>query len=94
MNRVTDVIALSDYRLWLRFGDQTEGEVDLSDLVGKGVFRAWDEPGNFESVRVGPGGSVAWGEDIELCPDSLYLKITGKRPEEIFPPLAPLAASA
>ncbi len=30
-----------NYVLWLRFDDGLEGEVDLSDLVGKGVFKAW-----------------------------------------------------
>lgn len=30
-----------NYRVWIRFDDGLEGEVDLSDLVGKGVFEAW-----------------------------------------------------
>jgi hypothetical protein len=25
--------------------------------------------------------------EIDLCPDSLYLKVTGRKPEEIFPSL-------
>lgn len=94
MNRVIAVEDRPKFRLWLRFSDDVEGEVDLSHLAGRGVFEIWDEPGVFESVRLGPAGSVAWNDEIELCPDSLYLKITGKRPEEIFPPFEPLAASA
>jgi len=39
----------------------------------------------FEAVHVSPHGSIAWNEDIELCPDSIYLELTGKKPEEVFP---------
>ena len=31
------------YRIWLRYSDGEEGEVDLSHLVGKGVFKVWDD---------------------------------------------------
>lgn len=78
------VRAKPDYRLWIRFSDGVEGEVDLTKLVGQGVFEAWEEPGVFESVTIGPGRSLAWGAEIDLCADSLYLEITGKKPEEVF----------
>jgi hypothetical protein len=29
-----------NYRVWIRFDDGIEGEVDLSYLVGQGVFEA------------------------------------------------------
>lgn len=28
--------------------------------------------------------SLAWGDQVDLCPDALYLKVTGKRPEDLF----------
>ena len=28
---------------------------------------------------------IAWNENIELCPDGIYLELTGKKPEELFP---------
>ena len=36
----------------------------------RGVFKAWEVPGYFNTVRVTEYGSIAWGEvdDIELCP--------------------------
>ena len=37
MEKVIDVRALDDYRIWLRFDDGAQGEVDLSDLAGRGV---------------------------------------------------------
>ena len=33
MNKVVDVRALENHRVWLRFADGTQGEVDLSDLA-------------------------------------------------------------
>ena len=81
------VKALSDYRIYLEFSDGTKGEVDLSDLAGKGVFKAWDDYDFFERVRIGQHREITWDEEIELCADSLYLKLTGKSPEELFPKL-------
>lgn len=79
-----EVKALPEYRLWLRFSDGVEGEVDLSPFRGRGVFTLWDDPRAFEAVRIGPGRAISWSDEVELCPDSLYLQITGKRPEELF----------
>jgi len=38
-------------------------------------------------VSITPSGAIKWNDDVELCPDALYLKLTGKKPEEIFPNL-------
>lgn len=40
--RALEVKPREGLRIWLRFSDGSAGEVDLSDLVGRGVFRAWD----------------------------------------------------
>jgi len=78
MNRITDVKPLPEYRIWIRFDDGTEGEVDLSDLVGKGVFTAWEAPEHFEQVFVHlESRTVTWPGDIDLDPDVLYHEITG-----------------
>ena len=84
MIKLLEAKPMPDYRLWLRFADGVEGEVDLSDLVGNGVFKVWEDPEAFEKMRVERGRSVAWGEGIDLCADSLYLEITGKKPAEVF----------
>ena len=39
---------LPNYRIYLEFSDGVKGEVDLSYLVGKGVFQAWNDY-NFSS---------------------------------------------
>jgi hypothetical protein len=87
MIRTTAVRALPNYRLYLEFSDGEHGEVDLSDLAGKGVFAVWDDYSIFQNVRIGDHREVKWTDDIELCSDSLYLRLTGKTPEQLFPRL-------
>ncbi len=88
MKKVTELKALPGYRLWLRFDDGVEGAVDLSDKVGVGVFSLWQDPAAFAAVRIGEVGDVVWSDQVDLCPDALYLKVTGLKPEELFPSLA------
>ncbi len=89
MTKVVEAKALDNYRLWVKFSDGVTGIVDLSDLVGKGVFVAWKEYERFLKVRVGPHGEVLWDDEdeIDLCPHALYMKVTGKKPEDLFPKL-------
>jgi hypothetical protein len=87
MVKVTKVKILGDYRLELTFDDGVCGVVDLSDLVGKGVFALWQSRHVFEKVRIGSFGELVWDDQIDLCPDSLYLRATGKKPEDVFPAL-------
>jgi len=51
MIRAMEVEARNGLRVRLRFSDGSAGEVDLSDLAGRGV-RAWDRVGAFEEVHV------------------------------------------
>lgn len=92
--RIVAVRPEARYRVWLSFDDGTEGVVDLGDLAGKGVFAAWGSGDAFEGVTVGSGGELAWACGVDLCADALYLRLTGKSPEDIFPSLAPPARCA
>ena len=87
MRKLTSITVLQGYRLDVTFDDGVSGVVDLSDLVGKGVFAVWRDPSAFAEVRIGSSGEAVWGDRIDLCPDSLYLKATGKKPEDLFPGL-------
>ena len=56
----------------------------LLDRARKGVFTIWEQEGVFARVKLGPHGQIEWPDDVELCPDAIYLKLTGKRPEDVF----------
>jgi len=87
MIRLIKVKPLNDYKLRLKYSDGVSGELDLSYLVGKGVFSVWKDYQIFKKVRIGKNGELLWNKGLDLCSDALYLKLTGKNPEEIFPSL-------
>lgn len=78
LHRIVEVQAKSEYRLWIRFEDGAEGVVDLSALVGKGVFRTWEDAAQFRRVFIDTeAGTVAWPGGIDLAPDALYREVAG-----------------
>jgi len=85
--KILEMRPLDGYKIWLKFADGVTGEVDLSHLAGKGVFTFWNDNENFKKVSVENGRSLTWSDDIDIDADTLYLKLTGKKPEELFPAL-------
>ena len=81
-------------RIWIRYSDGASGEIDLSNLVGKGVFRAWSDRTFFNRVYVALHGSIAWSRDIEICPDALYIDLTGQSLDEQEPDTRTAAGDA
>jgi len=89
-----EVKALANHHIWLRFSDGVTGEADLSDFVGQGVFKAWGSEVDFCDVHIGEQGQIAWNHELELCADTLYLSLTDKTPEEVFPNLSEMSINA
>lgn len=78
--KITDCKPKPNYHVWICFDDGLEGDVDLSDLVGKGVFEAWESIDFFNSVRVDPRtDTLTWGDEIDLDPYVLKEKILNKK---------------
>lgn len=85
--KITDAKPVDRFRVFLRFDDGVSGTVDLSYLAGQGVFCALEKEGVFEQLSISPAGALQWPGDLDLCPDSLYLQMTGKSAAEVFPAL-------
>ena len=69
---------LAGYQLWLEYDDGTTGVVDLAYLSGKGIFKLWEKEGFFEAVQIdAETNALVWNDQLDLDPDSLYLKIKG-----------------
>ena len=92
--KVTEARPLENYKLLLRFDDGASGIVDVGDIAGRGVFEAWKRDRIFEQVRITKLGALEWPGELDLCADTLYLKLTGKQPEDIFPALRKRATHA
>jgi hypothetical protein len=76
--RVVECAVRPLHRLWLRFEDGAQGEVDLSHLVGMGVFAGWKDPAEFARVGIDADtGTVCWPGGIDLDPDVLHHRLTG-----------------
>jgi len=78
-HRLTVAEPRPDYRLWVRFEDGVEGEADLSDVAGRGVFKRWtDRPDEFARVEIDPAtGASTWPGGLDVAPDRLYREVAG-----------------
>lgn len=76
---VVEVQARANFKVWVRFEDGVAGEVDLSGLVGKGVFKRWaDNPSEFGQVSVDEeSGTIVWPGGLDVAPDRLYSDVVG-----------------
>ena len=83
-----EVKPLENFCLHVKFSDGTEGKVDLSEFAGKGVFALWNDYSQFEKVTVGSSGELVWNEDVDMDGLGIYLKLTGKKPEDVLPKLS------
>ena len=83
MNRPNKIEALSGFRIRVAYSDGTEGVIDLSADVGRGVFAPLADEEFFQTVHIGRFGQIAWSEDIEICPDAAYQEITGRTATEV-----------
>ncbi|WP_419921083.1 DUF2442 domain-containing protein [Candidatus Poriferisodalis sp.] len=83
---VVEVEAREPYKLWLRFDDGVSGIADLADTAAAGgIFEAWADRDCWRTAHVvRDSGAVAWGDDsnLDACPLSLYLDVTGSTFEE------------
>lgn len=73
--RVLEVKATEGCRIWLRFEDGLEAEVDFSDMVDPSGFcsRPLKDPDYFRRVDIYPGGhGIFWPNEADICPDTLY----------------------
>ena len=77
----------SEYSIHIEFSDGSAGEIDLSSWAGNGVFKQWESRDFFKSVRIDSFGSVLWGEELNVCSDTLYMMLTGIPEEELYPRL-------
>ena len=75
--RVVEVRALANYRLFVRFADGLEGEVDTRPMLfgaRAGVFTRLRDARAFEAVYVDLG-AVTWPSGLDLAPDRMYDEI-------------------
>ena len=87
---VVEARALEGHRLFLRFADGVEGELDLDAIVRwEGIFAPIAPANRFAEVHVDPElGTIVWPNGADIDPDILYAAVTG-RPIELPRAAAP-----
>jgi hypothetical protein len=74
-----EVRAENRYKIRVLFSDGISGEIDLSELAGKGIFNKWNTVSPFEQVYIDPvSHAIAWDDELEIDSDTLYLQLIGK----------------
>lgn len=79
--RVVEARHVAGYRVWLRFQDGLEGEVDLNDLAGAprrgSVFEPLQDPAYFAQFSV--DWTLTWPNGADVAPESLYARLLKAR---------------
>jgi hypothetical protein len=70
--RVVKVTPGDDYTLSLLFTNGEKAIYDCRDLLDHGVFKELRDKNYFKQVRA-EHGTIAWPNDQDICPDTLYL---------------------
>ena len=73
---VTDARTLPDYRLWVRFSDGVEGEIDLKDFIAadpRPIVAALRDPTTFSAIRL-EMDTVVWANGFDLAPEFLHTR--------------------
>jgi hypothetical protein len=83
--RVVSVKALEDFKLYVQFHDGASGVVDVSDLIGKGVFAHLANREAFEAVYVSAETeTVTWEGELDLDPVRLYADALNVDPASVW----------
>ncbi len=77
---ILEVKPLAGHRVYLKFEDGVEGELDLAELVRfDGVFESLKDSEQFKRVYVHPElGTICWPCGADIDPDVLYSRLSGK----------------
>ena len=62
-----------DYRVWVKFDDGTEGEIDLEKELWGEVFEPLRDVNFFRQLRVDPElHTIVWPNGADFSPEFLY----------------------
>jgi hypothetical protein len=73
MIRVSKAKALDDFTLEILFNNGLVKSFDMKPYLKYPVFQSLKELNKFKNVSVAYG-TVQWGNDLDISPDTLYLE--------------------
>ena len=77
---ISSVQPLDNYQLYLKFEDNQEGVVDISQLIEfTGIFAPLQDLTYFNQVKLNPEwGTIYWENGADFDPDVLYSIVTNQ----------------
>ena len=79
--QVVEARHVKDYRVWLKFQDGTEGEVDLKNELWGEVFEPLRDTTVFRRLKVDPElHTIVWPIGADVSPEFLYEQLHPNRP--------------
>jgi hypothetical protein len=76
MPRLVEVRWMRDFVLWVRFSDESEGEVDLSGELDGPVFEPLRDLAYFRQFALSPDlHTVVWPNGADLAPEFLHERV-------------------
>jgi hypothetical protein len=75
---VTEATYSGKYQIDVRFADGSFGKVDFTKYLEEGtVLAKLKDLAIFKNFVV-KYGTIVWGEDLDIAPETLYVEATGK----------------
>jgi hypothetical protein len=75
--KVVDARYISGHRMWLRFDDGLEGEIDLASVLHGPVFEPLKDPAYFAKFTI--DWTLTWPNGADIAPESLYERVLRAR---------------
>lgn len=77
---IIEVRSLGGHKVYLRFEDGIEGEMDLGDVIDfTGIFAPLQNEAEFAKIELHAElGTVVWSNGADLDPDVLYSALAGQ----------------
>ena len=70
---IVDSKYVADYKVWLKFDDGKEGEIDLKDELWGEMFEPLNDVNYFKRVRLDKElGTICWENGADFAPEFLY----------------------
>ena len=74
--RIADMKYVADYRIWLKFEDGQEGEIDLESELWGEMFEPLRVKEEFKTVALDKElNTICWENGADLAPEFLYAKL-------------------
>ena len=85
MERIVYLEVRPPTRLFLRFDDGVEGEVDIAGRLWGPMFEPLKDPDYFARVILSDYGAPLWPNGLDLAPDALHDRLRASGADSVQP---------